>query len=204
VVPLVKDQETEVKLKVSDPALSTVLPHKIRQLGGAYLRNRTETNVILDTATKKLRKKKQVLRIRHSISVTHGMVGEMEVTFKDKAKKSDGISSRTELTAEVETDQAKNLEAVLNSLGYKNDFLYEKKRSSYALRGCIVEFDTVPFLGEFIEIEGADNKAIEEVIGLLDLKSLKRCDGSYIKLLKDHMKKNKIKGNEARFSLEDK
>lgn len=192
-------QETEVKLRIEGSVL------EVKQKLATFCKYSTPTeeeNRIYDTAEGKLKDRKQVLRIRYAKHPVGDLDPKIELTFKDKGTRSKGISSRPEYNVNIQRNELANLTKVLEGLGYRPSFVYEKKRETWKFPDVkvTVEIDELPYIGHFLEIEGPDSDVIEQVIDQLGVRHFERCSGSYIKLLRDEMKRRKVKGIEARFN----
>jgi adenylate cyclase class 2 len=139
-------REIETKFRVSDrPALEA----RLRALGAAGLPPEAETNVLFDDAARTLKEKGCALRVRE-------VCGRGLLTFKGPAEVSAGVKSRVELESAVEEPEA--VVRILEVLGYRPWFRYEKRRAVWLFPDPARPFvvvDETP-LGLFAEIEGAD------------------------------------------------
>jgi adenylate cyclase class 2 len=134
--------ETEVKLRVAGADAARAA---IARLGAALARPRHfEDNLLLDDARGSLRAAGSVLRLRRTPA---GGV----LTFKGPPHFEDDVKSREEVEAEVVDADA--LQAVLERLGFRPVFRYQKYRETYAWRGQEIVIDETP-IGTFFEIEG--------------------------------------------------
>jgi adenylate cyclase class 2 len=135
-------RETEVKLRLSSAEDARA---RLRRAGARLVRERHfEENVLFDDAAGTLRAKGVVLRLRET---PHGGV----LTFKGPREIEGGVKSREERESAVE--DAAEIRAILERLGYRPLFRYQKYRESWAHRGQMVEVDETP-IGHFLEIEG--------------------------------------------------
>jgi adenylate cyclase, class 2 len=135
-------REVEVKLRVRDAEAARA---SLRRIGAELVRPRHfEDNVLFDDAAGSLRKSGSVLRLRRT---PHGGL----LTFKGPREVVGGVKSRVERESEVE--QPSEVQAILESLGYRPIFRYQKHRETWTLRGQEVEVDETP-IGAFLEIEG--------------------------------------------------
>jgi adenylate cyclase class 2 len=135
-------RETEVKVRLASPeaARETLL-----RLGAVLARERhLEENVLFDDRTGSLRASGSVLRLRET---PRGGV----LTLKGPRELVGGIKSREERESAV--DAPAEVRAILESLGYRPVFRYQKYRESWSYRGQQVEIDETP-IGGFLEIEG--------------------------------------------------
>lgn len=157
--------ETEIKLFV--PNLSDV-EARLVALGATLEAPRVfERNARYDLPDGSLTAKGVVLRLRQD--------SRARLTYKEAGILVDGVMSRFE--AEVEVSDFDTMETILRHLGYVFSFAYEKYRTTYALNGCDVTLDEMPF-GAFVEIEG-EHVAILKALDLLQLENAPRIEMSY-------------------------
>src|SRR5919201_573779 len=133
--------EREIKLRFDDPAAAR---SAVLDAGATPLRSRRlQEDCLLDTADESLRRRRCVLRIRLES-------GKSLITFKGPVQ-----PSLMKLREELETVVADGplLLAVLENLGYRVWFRYQKYREEFALEDVIVAVDETP-VGVFVEIEG--------------------------------------------------
>jgi adenylate cyclase class 2 len=137
--------ETEVKIRISRPDL---VRKRLRELGFEIHAPRVfEANTLYDTPSQDLRKRGELLRIRRM-----GNRGTL-LTFKRRGKA--GLhKSREEIETKVENADA--MEQIVQRLGLRPTFRYEKYRTEYARPGRkgIVTVDHTP-IGDIMEIEGS-------------------------------------------------
>ncbi len=107
-----------------------------------------EDNLVFDMEDLKLKKEGKLLRVRKT--------GENVVlTFKNKVeKKSSKYKVREEI--EIKVSDFENTIKILEGLGYKVFFRYQKFRKVYSYSSNHVCFDKTP-IGNFIEIEGDES-----------------------------------------------
>src|SRR3990172_3596157 len=114
--------EVEVKLAIQDPGQ---FRRKILKLGFKVETPRAlEQNWVLDFDDQALRQAGQLLRVRE-------YQNQRLVTFKGAARKSAAYKVRQEL--ETEVSNIKKLLRLLEQLGLKTRFRYEKYRSTFKL-----------------------------------------------------------------------
>jgi adenylate cyclase, class 2 len=161
--------EQEAKFYITD---LRALEAKVQALQGVLSHPRVfELNLRFDMPDGSLTGKRQVLRLRQD--------ERARLTFKGPADAMKEISSRPEI--EFEVSSFENARALLEALGYRVSVMYEKYRTTYALGGCEVTLDELPY-GHFAEIEGPDVPAIQKVANLLRLKWETRSQESYLQL----------------------
>ena len=135
-------QEIEIKFPLRD---RQELVRKLHDIGGQRLYPETfEDNIVLDRRGE-LRTKGALLRVRkfgkYSI-----------VTYKGPMSIEGGVKSREEVQTGVESFELAI--QLLDSLGYKPVFRYQKFREVWRVRDAEVVIDRTP-IGEYFEIEGA-------------------------------------------------
>lgn len=143
-------RETEIKLRVSNaPALKRL----IRKLGFRIVQARHfESNRLYDFADLQLRRANVLLRLRQEGR-------KCLLTFKGAPLKTPRYKVRGEIETQVES--AGRLERILEGLGLREVFRYEKYRTAFVPgagrndRGDgKLDFDETP-IGTFIELEGS-------------------------------------------------
>lgn len=117
-----------------------------------------EYNVRYDTDDLALRRSGKMLRLRQG--------SDARLTFKGDVIETVGVVNREEL--EVVISDFDTAKIILESLGYKANFVYEKFRAIYELDGTHIMLDETP-IGSFVEIEGADAESIERMAEILRL-----------------------------------
>ena len=161
--------EKEAKFLVAD---LSKLEERVQGLGGVIVQERVfEKNLRYDTSNRDLSAAHQVLRLRQD--------NRARLTFKGPADPESAVSERPEY--EIEVSSLENAAQILEALGYAVVTIYEKYRSSYLLMDCEISLDEMPF-GSFVEIEGADEKAIHAAAEKLGLTWESRSSLSYLRL----------------------
>ena len=135
-------QETEVKLKVE---VAEAARERLSALGARMIHPRHfEDNVLWDDAGHSIVASGRLLRLRTTPS---GAI----LTYKGPRTVKEGMKSREELETPVaEPDRFRE---ILEGLGYRPIFRYQKYREAYALGGTEVVLDETP-IGTFLEVEG--------------------------------------------------
>lgn len=134
-------QEVEIKFQVDD---LRALARKLRSTGFRRITSRThEMNTLYDLPGNVLRNRKELLRIRQYGS-------DWKLTHKSGSKR-ERHSSREELETGIE--DGKSLHRILEALGYRPSFRYEKFRAEWSDGKGDVVVDETP-IGNFCEIEG--------------------------------------------------
>ncbi len=178
--------ETEAKIKVAG---LEVLRERLVQLGAKCEGEQLEVNVYFDTAEGQLLKSDRALRLRS--------IGEKNVlAYKGPAQKSK-YKKRQEIQTAIEDEAA--LKSLLAELGFGQSLAFEKRRESWLLDKCRVELDSLPLLGEFVEVEGPSEAAIEQVLSKLELDKADPIATPYPILLQDHLARTGNSTREIRF-----
>lgn len=161
-----KLQETELKLYIPDLA---ALKAKIEAAGATLIAPRVfEKNIRFDDDRKSMQATATVLRLRYDTRA--------RLTYKDGEKVHDQYGS-TRFEAEVEVSDLETMQIILEKLGYKPTFIYEKYRTTYELEDAEIMLDELPY-GTFAEIEGTQD-AIKRVVERFDLHGARRYTNSY-------------------------
>lgn len=135
--------EREVKLRFenADEARAAVLATGATPVHG----RRLQEDSLLDTAGEDLRRRRSALRVR-----VDG--GRSLLTFKGPVQPA-LVKVREEL--ETVVGDGHLLLRVLEELGFRVWFRYQKYREEFAIDDCIVAIDETP-VGVFVEIEGGE------------------------------------------------
>lgn len=157
---MTNSHEIEVKLRYES----------IAQLEHAGLRltiekpRHFEDNWLLDTTDRQLSSRAAILRVRE-------VEGQGTLTYKEKAA-ADAPATQFKARLELETPfaQPEAMRALLERLGYRPWFRYQKYRTVYRVQvpsGATLHamFDETP-LGNFVELEGAEEAIAEAVQAL--------------------------------------
>jgi adenylate cyclase class 2 len=160
-----KNYEVEIKLRVEN---LRDLIGKLAELKAKRVRTAFEHNMLFDTAENRMRRSGRLLRLR-----LEWIVGCGGKPLRPKAEPARGILTYKGATGtgtmkkrvsrykvveenEVEIPNPGKLPLILNGLGLRPTFRYEKRRTLYrlpGLRNLQVELDETPE-GVFVELEG--------------------------------------------------
>lgn len=153
--------EIEAKFRVATP--EAVRAH-LRRAGGRRHGRMLEHNRIFDTAARQLLGKDCGLRLRRrqplDAEPADPVASAAVLTFKGP-RLPGPPKTREEL--ETEVADGKTCAAILNRLGFREVVVYETRRETWSLAGCMVTLDELPHLGTWVEIEGPDEDAIDRV-----------------------------------------
>jgi adenylate cyclase class 2 len=163
-----KELEAKVRVESHEPVRA-----RLTAVGAVRAGASGQVNRFLDTADRRLLAAGCGLRLR---TADNGAA----VTFKGPFEQGP-FKLREEL--ETEVGDASVLQGILERLGLQVTFEFHKRRESWTLDGCHVELDSVPGLGEFVEVEGPDEPAIRAVLGKLGLDALPVIKTGYVELL---------------------
>jgi adenylate cyclase class 2 len=146
--------EREIKLRFANPAAARAA---VAAAGATSRRGRRlQQDALLDTGDGVLGASGSALRVRVEN-------GRSVLTFKGPLRPS-AMKLREEIETEVVDGAA--LLSLLERLGFRVWFRYEKYREEFSLAGCIIAIDETP-VGTFVEIEGdeAGVTATAEALG---------------------------------------
>lgn len=149
----------EIEIKIALDSLSP-LEHRLSELGATLLGRFLEVNIFLDRQNKTLRRTDQGLRVRVECERQPGAVKTVVMTHKGPHLS--GIAKTREET-ELQVQDEMTALTFMGALGFYETLRFEKRRDRWQLDGCLVELDTLPWLGHFVEIEGPSEEAIQAV-----------------------------------------
>ena len=91
----------------------------------------------------------------------------------------------------------------MEALGFAPAWRYEKRRQTWELGSVGILVDEVPFMGNFIEIEGTEEK-IEETASKLGLDMKDAITKDYGQLFRDYLKEKGLPDRDMVFEEEGK
>ncbi len=152
-------REIEIKLRVSN--LREVL-RRIQQMG-AVPRGRTlEQNTLFDTPDFSLWRHGRLLRLRTQTPApgngsrggpeTRILTAKAPLSTPSRSRKK--LPYKERLESEMAVGERGRWPRVLQDLGFRAGFKYEKYRTSFRLRGLHLDLDETP-IGVFLELEGS-------------------------------------------------
>lgn len=157
--------EREIEVKILHVDLKAMEEKLIRE-GAEKIGEEHQTNYLIDSPSHSIPAERGYLRIRR---IKKDGEEEIQCTFKEK-KTQAGVRVYDEHTAIV--DSAEEMLAIFALLGYDEVEVTKKHRISYAYKNCRLDldlWDPESFPEPYMEIEGPDRGAIEEVIEALDI-----------------------------------
>jgi adenylate cyclase class 2 len=150
-----KGLEIEVKFRIGDP--SAVIG-KLKEIGARMVDSGLERNI--KYGGHGLEEGDELLRLR-------SYAGKADITHKRKPKNAPkGFKVREE--AIVMIGSFERGRKLLEAIGYRPVFVYEKKRQTWELGDVGILLDVMPLIGNFMEIEGTED-GIRETAGKLGL-----------------------------------
>jgi len=186
--------EIEVKLKVEG---HEGVRRRLREAGAVARGAVRETNIFFDRADGSLRKKDTGLRVRFS-SRAGGAPPEALLTAKGPAA-TGGLRSREAF--DVMLMPHEQIVPLLGMLGFEQILLFEKDRESWDVAGCLVELDTLPVFGTFVEVEGPSEQAVMKVQEMLGLGDVAPHRPSYSRMVGEFVEREGITSRELRFAV---
>lgn len=139
---MAEPSEKEIKLRVEGASLARAA---LERIGARLVVPREfEDNLLLDDERGVLGAAGVVLRVRRTPRGGR-------LTFKGPSRVVEGVKTREEIESEVQDPSA--LLLVLERLGFRRVFRYQKYRETYAWGGQEIVIDETP-IGSFFEIEG--------------------------------------------------
>lgn len=167
--------EIEAKLKVDS---LTQIERKLTELGAEFIAEQLQRDWHFDDANATMKKNDSSLRLRRQIVDGNE---RFFLTYKG-AKEKSNFKKRQEI--EIEIKDADTTEELLSALGYEKVSVIEKKRRAWRLGECVVALDRLELLGDFVEIEGPDDKRITDAQEGLGLSGLPHIPKSYSSLMR--------------------
>jgi adenylate cyclase class 2 len=180
------NHEIEVKFRIADlRAVTTTL----KSTGFHLLTPRThEMNTVYDLPGDVLRKRGALLRLRQ-----YG--DRWTLTFKGKSAGRSRHKSRPEIETRVQNGPA--MAQILETLGFKQKFSYEKFRSEWTDKHGHVVLDETP-VGNFGEIEGSP-EWIDRIAGQLGVTERQYIKASYSELFRQWKRKTRSRAEHMLF-----
>lgn len=189
--------EIEAKMALDDVAS---LEARLIEAGAQRGQSHFETNTFFDTEDQALKSTDQGLRLRVERFET---TDEERYTITHKGPRAQGqVKMRSE--TEVGVTDARAAADLLGALGYQPVLSFEKRRSRWELDGCHVEIDRVPYLGDFVEIEGHSERQVLAVRKKLGLEDAPMIQSSYIAMLSTYVREHNIQTDHIGFEMAEK
>lgn len=164
--------EIEKKYRLTIDERDQVI-RRLRDCGAEFCGDELEENTLFTGG---------IIDIMNSVLRLRRVGSKAILAFKESIPSNSSIKKRKE--DETQVDDAEAITAILNSLGYKQAIVYEKRRATWRLANAEVVVDELPF-GLFMEIEG-EEKAILEAESQLRIQDLTPETTSYPRLAIRH------------------
>jgi adenylate cyclase, class 2 len=175
-----QEQEVEVKFYLNN---LRAFEQRLKATGAELYAPRVhEINLRYDTPEGSLTRAHRVLRLRQDQRAV--------LTYKGPAEPGRAVSIRPEI--EVEVSNFTSASHILEALGYQVLIMYEKERTTYALRDVRITLDEMPY-GTFCELEGPDAEKIQTVANELDLDWEARVVTSYLEIFANLRERSNLK-----------
>lgn len=183
--------EIEIKMKVDNhQAVIT----RLKELGGNPVEVIFEQNYFMDRPVNPLYEQGCGLRLRHE--APENGPSRWTVTYKG-AK----LPSEAKIRPEYETivDDGDTMKTIFEFLGYKQNLMFEKKRTRWSYQNCTIELDELPHLGIYVEIEGPEENQVMAVRDALNLQNHELINTSYAVMLAEYAEQNNLDKASIRF-----
>jgi predicted adenylyl cyclase CyaB len=168
--------EIEVKLKVEN---HEAVREQLRATGAEYVGKVRETNIFFDRPDGSLRKSDWGLRVRFTTSADEP-VPKALLTLKGP-RQAAGLRAREAFDLTLTPHD--QIVPLLLALGFQQRLLFEKDRESWRMDACLVELDTLPQLGKFIEIEGPSEERVRSVQSKIGLDTIPPVQPGYSQMV---------------------
>ena len=89
---------------------------------------------------------------------------------------------------------------LLESLGFAKTLSFEKRRESWLLDNCEIELDELPYIGNYVEIEGPDEETVLRVRKLLNLSDRELIKYGYIAILTGYLQERGMTQRDITFT----
>lgn len=182
-----RGNSVEIELKYVGADLGEVR-RRLQEAGARLEDERSlETNAVFDDDQEGLRRRERVLRLRNGEELT------VKIPVEDEQYK-----SRREITVHIADGP---IEEVLEGLGYRPTWRYEKWREGWDLDGMFVTLDEMPFVGPVVEIEG-DRERIDQTAERLGLMDVRTSTGNYRSLYDEYAREKGLEPGDMTFAAE--
>ena len=182
--------ETEAKVRVES---FREIRRRLLELGATRIGVTLQRNDLYDKPGRDLAESGCRLRLR---TVRSADGGAPVLTFKGP-KLPGPFKSRKELEIGV-SDEA-SARRLLEAMGYRPYFSFDKRRESWRLGEWLIELDEVPHLGRFVEVEAPGRREVERALAALRLEGLKVVTRGYTSLLRRHLRQTGTAPRRVRF-----
>lgn len=173
--------EIEIKMSVAevDPDFSKVIA-KLKTLAATPVIRLAETNIFMDRPDHSLRLADQGLRVR--LEEDRDGQTPAAVIITHKGPHLPGLA-KTRHETELRVADVEGAVALFSVLGFEETLRFQKHRDRWRLENCLIELDTLPLLGRFVEIEGPSEPEIQRVRQSLGLAQVPLVPSGYASML---------------------
>ncbi|HWE02467.1 MAG TPA: class IV adenylate cyclase [Tepidisphaeraceae bacterium] len=185
--------EIEAKMAVKDVAAVRV---RIKECGATRLGAYAEVNTFFDTDDRSLLAADKGLRLRLKRNLETGEEDHI-ITYKGP-RQPGPLKSREEVELNVE-GSAETIK-LFESLGFAKTLSFEKRRESWLMDHCQIELDELPYIGNYVEIEGPDEQAVLRVRKTLNLSDRELIKYGYVAILTGYLTEHRIPQRDIRFT----
>ncbi len=187
--------EIEGKMRIND--MDTVAA-VLTAAAGPCCKEVFEINTYFDTVQADLRNSDQGLRVRTERDLN---TGDARVMVTHKGPRQPG-PLKTRLENEFVANDHEAASRLLEALGYRPVLTFEKRRRLWRHTGCEVVIDSLPYIGDFLEIEGPSQEEVFGVRDKLGLSDQPLIPTSYIAMLTGYIAEHQITGPYIGFETE--
>jgi len=125
------------------------------------------------------------------IKYIEGRSKEIVLTVKRKIKDNAYFFEREEMEVKIQGgENVETLRAILKSLGFSKEIIFEKKRKNVFKRDIVISFDELPF-SFFVEFEG-EPEIINKYLDDFNFSNRPRITRAYLGLWEDYRKDHNV------------
>jgi len=184
--------ELEAKFKVES---HDAVRGRLVQAGAHLVSNGLEHNVIYALPGDSPHLRGCGLRVRTVTFDSASRPEQATLTFKGPVLPG-SLKRREEI--EVALGDGPQGARIFEKLGYAVLLRFEKRRERWSMDGCLIELDTVPYIGAFVEIEGPDEPAIRSAQARIGLADAPHIQASYVRMLLAHREASRLDPTELK------
>lgn len=149
----------EIEVKILDVDVKATI-RELESLGAKKVHEANQKFILYDYPDGRLKKEGKVFRLREN---GH----KIEMTFKERVSKE---KSKIMIEHETNISDLDTAKKIVFSLGMVEVMKGEKHRISYKIKNVEFEFDTLPGIPTYLEIEAPDEKTLFEYVKKLGFK----------------------------------
>lgn len=143
----------EIEVKILDVDVKATIG-KLEKLGAKKVHEANQKFILYDYPDNRLKQEGKVLRLRENGK-------KIEMTLKERVSKD---KSKIMIEHETNISDMETAKKILSSLGIVEIWKGEKHRISYKIDNVEFEFDTIPGIPTYLEIEAPDEKTLFEYV----------------------------------------